>query len=257
VRTMYDAVDASRIPANAEMVAGYVDTIRIPQWTDADWARFPNAVKVEIVKKATSNKGHVLDVEVGDATPAEAPGWVRMRRNSGLATPTIYCSLSAWRTLLTEFASQGVPEPLWWIAHYDNNPLIPGGAIAIQHTTTPGYDISAVADYWPGVDPVESENDMMSEFALWTRSDGSEARYNLTIPAGRTAVVTITSSGVAHLRAFGWMEDGEGNGFQYSHDFTDRNAAVIKPPAGTTLLDIQFSGDVDASVDLNGVMVVS
>lgn len=140
------------------MVAGYVDKIVLEPWSQSDWDLFPNAVKVQVVKKASSNFGHVLDVEPGDATPAQAPGWVKMRRAAGLATPTIYCNLSTWPSVQNEFNIQGVAQPLYWIAKYDdvkNFPSLNGiTAIAKQyHGNDPNnYDLSWVADVWPGVD---------------------------------------------------------------------------------------------------------
>jgi hypothetical protein len=153
VRTMYDAVTAANIPADAGMVAGYIDKIKLEPWSAADWERFPRATKVTIVKKAGTNAGHVLDVEPGDATPAEAPGWVRMRRAAG-ADPTIYCNLSTWPSVRAAFSDAGVAQPHYWIARYDGDPAIPDGAVAKQYlgNVAPGYDVSSVLDYWPGVD---------------------------------------------------------------------------------------------------------
>ena len=151
MRLMYDAVTARNIPRSATMVAGYADTIQIPQWTDADWNLFPYATKVRIVKKASTNDGHVLDVEPGDATPAQAPGWATMRRNAG-ADPTVYCNESTWPTVRAAFTLAGVAQPHYWIAHYDGDPAIPAGAIAKQYQNTAGYDLSSVSDFWPGVD---------------------------------------------------------------------------------------------------------
>lgn len=158
MRTMYDAVTAANIPADAKMVAGYVDQIVLKPWTAADWARFPGATKVEIVKKATSDFGHVLDVEPGDATPAQAPGWAAMRRRAG-ADPTIYVNASTWPSVRAEFVRQGVAPPHYWIARYDGDPAIPAewtalGCVAKQYRgdVAPGYDLSSVPGAWPGVD---------------------------------------------------------------------------------------------------------
>ncbi|WP_410644481.1 hypothetical protein [Amycolatopsis sp. lyj-346] len=155
---MYDAVTARNIPTSAVMVAGYIDKIKLEPWSAADWARFPNAVKVTIVKKASTNAGHVLDVEPGDATPAQAPGWVRMRRAAG-ADPTVYMNLSTWPTVRKAFTDQGVAQPHYWVAKYDNNPAwgtgwAALGCVAKQYAgdVAPGIDLSSVADYWPGVD---------------------------------------------------------------------------------------------------------
>lgn len=150
------------------MVAGYSDTISIPQWSQSDWDLFPNAKKIRIVKKASSNWGTVLDVETGDATPAEAPGWVLARRSVGYANPVVYCNGSTWILVIQEFKRQNVPEPLYWIAHYDGFADLSGydgSVVAKQYANTPAYDLSVVRDYWPGVDDVPPssalENDDM------------------------------------------------------------------------------------------------
>ncbi len=96
-RLMYDAVTPTNIPADAAMVAGYINGPR-SQWPAAAWARFPNAVKVRITVFASVDEGDVLDVEKYDATPAQAPGWVNMRRRSG-ADPSVYCDTSTWPTV--------------------------------------------------------------------------------------------------------------------------------------------------------------
>ena len=158
MRTMYDAVTAANIPAGARMVAGYIDKIKLEPWSSRDWARFPTAVKVTIVKKASTNAGHVLDVEPGDATPAQAPGWVRMRRAAG-ADPTIYMNASTWPTVRQAFIDQGVTQPHYWVAKYDGDPAWGAGWAALgcvakqyRGNVAPGIDISSVADFWPGVD---------------------------------------------------------------------------------------------------------
>ncbi len=151
LRIMYDAVTAKNIPTDAVMVAGYVDGRY--KWTTADWARFPHAVKVRIAVFARTNDGHVLDVEDGNATPAQAPNWVKMRRAAG-CDPTIYCSLSIWGRVKQAFNNQGVAPPHYWIAAYPGSgPQLYAGAVAHQYANPGPVDISVVASYWPGVDP--------------------------------------------------------------------------------------------------------
>ena len=153
-RTMYDSITAADIPAGAAMVAGYIDLSS--RWSAADWARFPNATKVRITRSASTNDGHVLDVERFLATPDQAPGWVQMRRAAG-ADPSVYCGAAALSTVQAAFAAAGVAQPHYWVAHYDNAPQVPSGCVAKQYINDPTsgghYDLSAVADYWPGVDP--------------------------------------------------------------------------------------------------------
>jgi hypothetical protein len=165
MRTMYDSITARDIPLTAAVVLGYVNGTF--EWSSADWDRFPHAVKVRCATRATVDDGHVLDVEQGDATPAQAPGWVQMRRRAGLATPTVYCSASAWPSVKAAFTAAGVAAPLYLIAHYDGDPAIPAGAIGKQYRDPPNsgghWDLSVVADHWPGVDPTPPapEDDML------------------------------------------------------------------------------------------------
>jgi hypothetical protein len=162
-RTMYDSVTAAAIPTSAAVVAGYCDQIRLPPWSAADWARFPNAIKVRIAKKPTTNDGHVLDVETGDATPAQAPGWVRLRRAAG-GDPTIYCNASALAGVQAAFTAAGVPQPHYWIAQWDGNATLPAGVVAKQYQSNAQYDLSVVADVWPGVDD-QQEDDLTPQQA--------------------------------------------------------------------------------------------
>lgn len=165
VRTMYDSVTPTAIPRDAEMVAGYLAPSRFA-WSAAEWALFPRAVKVRIAIFASVDDGHVLDVEPGDATPEQAPGWVRMRRASGV-DPTVYCNLSTWPAVRAAFFAQQVREPHYWIARYDNKAVMIPGAVAKQYAdpATHGgghYDLSIVADYWPGVDTGPNQEDDMT-----------------------------------------------------------------------------------------------
>lgn len=161
-RIMYDALstEASTIPADAELVAGYIDAGPVPAappWTAETWALFPHAIHVPIATQAATDDGLVLDVEAGDATPEQAPGWVTMRRAAG-AHPTVYCSESAWPDVRAAFAAAIVAEPEWWIAGYPGSvgagQLYPG-SVAHQYggSAAGTWDVSAVADHWPGVDP--------------------------------------------------------------------------------------------------------
>lgn len=151
-RTMYDGVDATRLPTSAQLVAGYVDGLY--RWSDANWARFPNSVKVRVAVFSQTNDGHALDVEPGNATPAQSVDWVLMRRRAGV-DPTVYMNTSTWPTVRSSFQSRGVAEPHYWVAQYDGVASIPGGAVAKQYYNNNdlGYDLSVVANYWPGVDP--------------------------------------------------------------------------------------------------------
>jgi hypothetical protein len=159
-RKMYDSDRPSAIPTNAPMVAGYIDGSN--PWSAADWARFPNAVKVRIARRAYTNDGHVLDVETGIVwPPALAVDWVLMRRKAGV-DPTVYCNeVYGWPQVKSAFDARGVKYPHFWVSRYNSSTFekasIPVGAVARQYanpeTHKQGHwDESIVVDYWPGVD---------------------------------------------------------------------------------------------------------
>lgn len=151
-----DAPAMARYPGAISFVAGYVDGLY--RWSTADWALFPNSVHVRIAVFATTNDGHVLDCEPGNCTPAESVDWVLMRRRAGV-DPTVYCNeldpVVGWPAVRAAFRARGVAEPHYWVANYSvsqSNPVVPVGAVALQYRDAGAYDLSVVADYWPGVD---------------------------------------------------------------------------------------------------------
>lgn len=153
--TLYDSVSASAIPTTAQVVAGYVDGLY--RWSDADWARFANAQKVRIAVFPSTNDGFVLDVEDGDATPSEAPGWVKMRRAAGVTNATIYCSRSVVPSVLAAFDAQGVARPLIWDADWTGAPHLNPGSVATQYANPPSsggdFDLSMTDGTWPATTP--------------------------------------------------------------------------------------------------------
>lgn len=152
MRTMYDACNPIRPPADASMVAGYVSGGC--EWSPAAWQLWAKALRVRIATGANVDDGVVLDVERGDATPADAPGWCARAQLRGV-TPTVYTSASNVAAVLAACKVHDVPAPLIWVAQWDGVATVPAGCIAKQYRNdvAAGYDVSAVADYWPGVDP--------------------------------------------------------------------------------------------------------
>lgn len=179
VRRMYDSITAADIPHTAQMVAGYINGTFA--WSASDWARFATVPRVRIATRASINDGDVLDVEPGDATPDQAPSWVVMRRKAGHPAPTIYCNAATWPAVRFAFVDARVAEPLYWIAKWDNNPVMLTGAIAKQYIDAPAsgghYDLSIVADYWPGVD---------KETAMPTAREIAEAVLDVDLADGGT-----------------------------------------------------------------------
>jgi len=276
MRTMYDAVTAANILAanpKPTIVAGYVDKIVLEPWSGADWALFPDAVKVQIVKKASSNFGHVLDVERGDAEPAEAPGWVTMRRKAG-ADPTVYCNASTWPTVRAVFTAAGVAEPHYWIARYDGDPTIPAGAVAKQYRgdVAPGYDVSSVADYWPGVDPAPGTPggsaasttgvELMERITV-TPPDGGQHAVRLFLSGSAGAAVVVrpplgkdgfsNPMWVGHIYAWGSDKVGIGHDPKADPNYDDRLTSHRRfELPGAVWADLNYSAAEPFEIDIVG-----
>ena len=148
--TMYDSVDPTKIPKDAEIVAGYVNG-HWPTYNRLP-GLFPNAQLVSIAVTADAD-AMVLDVEAGDATPDQAPAWITRQRARG-GDPTIYCSrASMWPAVKSACALAGVVPPHYWIADYtDHEHLLPG-SVATQWTDAGPYDISVTDGTWPATKP--------------------------------------------------------------------------------------------------------
>src|SRR4029077_21203424 len=148
---MRDSVTASKIPPLTPVVAGYADGLYA--WSAADWALFPTAVKISIAVHP-DHQGDVLDVETGDAVPADIPGLCTRFNRPGRRAPTVYCSRSAWPACK---AVAGDTRIDWWISTLDGTQDVPG-AVAVQYETTGAYDESIIHDLtWvtpevPGMD---------------------------------------------------------------------------------------------------------
>jgi hypothetical protein len=153
-RTMYDSIESTvlDLPDGADLYAGYDDG----HWPDASAIalRFPTKTVIRITVDPSDDEGDMLDVENGDATPADAPPWIARRRAAGHGGPLVYCSLSIWGTVQEQFVAQGVPGPGYIVAAYPGpGPVIPAGACGHQYEDAGTYDLSVVQDHLPGIDP--------------------------------------------------------------------------------------------------------
>lgn len=218
-RLMYDAVSAGNIPADAVMVAGYVDGNYA--WSDADWARFPHAVKLKIAVFATT-VADILDVEQGnDMHPDHWVSWAKLVRSHG-KTPIIYMNYTTWQSVKDAFTSRGVEQPLYWVAQYDGDDKIPNGAVGKQYQggETDPYDLSVVLDHVSGIDspvnvpvdpptPVEEDEEMTQIESLAVKADGE---YVFAFGKGRykeVAFVTdVFADAPAKLRVVFWLTSG-------------------------------------------------
>lgn len=155
-RIFYDAINPNNLPVGGDGYLGYDDG----NWPDASdiQAKFPDKLVGLITVNPKDNKGSIGDGPPDNGKWSDWVNWVVMRRAAG-EDPTINTNTSNWTAGQAAFNAAGVKQPHWWLAHYSNTPpdlknlpAIPAGAIALQCYDYGGYDISVVADYWPGVD---------------------------------------------------------------------------------------------------------
>jgi len=116
-RLMYDSIDLGEIPPGARAVAGYVG---------GRWPTFPllaegwpRARRLSIAVNARELAA-CLDVERGDARPADAPAWVHAALRRGIRRPVVYCSVSAANDVIARLHAAGIPRRRYrlWTAHY-------------------------------------------------------------------------------------------------------------------------------------------
>lgn len=143
---MYDDVNLSLIPRDAKAVAGYVGG-RWPTWNRIKLAAmFPGAKKLSIAISASEN-AMCLDVETGDATPAQAAAWVKrqlalgngIKHSNGRTIPVVYTAASWGEHLISVLSSAGLRygvDYLWWSAHYSFRQHLcgPGCGFGIKRT---------------------------------------------------------------------------------------------------------------------------
>lgn len=135
-RVMFDDTDIDLIPASARAVAGY---------TGGSWptffrlaARFPKARLVSIAVRS-ADRAQFLDIEPGDATVADFPGWwdAHVHARGG------YCSESDAAALVATAEAHGIKREhfVLWTAHVGHGRHICG-------PKTCGCPVQADATQW-------------------------------------------------------------------------------------------------------------
>lgn len=116
---MLDSVEPSLIPKASPAVALYADGK-----FEESKALFPHAQVLMIAVFARDN-ADCLDVETGDAVPAEAPAWVKRQKTP---RPCLYASVSVMGTIRGFLSAAGISRSSvrLWSAHYTDHPHICG-----------------------------------------------------------------------------------------------------------------------------------
>lgn len=154
-----DSVDPFAIPLTGlSVVMGYGDGT-VSQWSSDGWARFqPPIVVLSIVVNYLDN-GDILDVETGDANPAQVPSWRNNFNRLNRRRPSVYCNRLTWSQV---FSLVGNTVD-YWIATLDGTTDVeayrPSGCttlVAVQYKgsglTGGNYDESVIVDpSWVGL----------------------------------------------------------------------------------------------------------
>jgi hypothetical protein len=126
--TMYDSITVANLPDGGGAYAGYVGG----NWAtwDAVKATFGGHAHLLSIAVNAGEDAKCLDVEQGDATPAEAPGWVKRQQGRGQYKPVLYASVSAVPAVLAALGHAGIKrdEVRLWSAHYGAGKHICGPA---------------------------------------------------------------------------------------------------------------------------------
>lgn len=131
------------------IVAAYVNHPDNPDSLAQAIARFPHNPIVTINSHADAH-ANILDVENGAVSPSDKTtivNWVAGQRKVGIS-PTIYMNQSTWPLIKSYF--QNGP-PMWWVAKWDGQQVIPTGANGKQYGGDGGhFDQSIMLDSWLG-----------------------------------------------------------------------------------------------------------
>lgn len=127
-RVMYDSIDVAQIPATARAVMGYVG----PVTADNHFVTFPALVRrfkhANKLSVATHPEfsAEFLDVENGDARPADFVPWLRRMFVAGEDRPGLYASRDTVPTVIALATAAGIPRSRYRIlsAHVGLGPHI-------------------------------------------------------------------------------------------------------------------------------------
>lgn len=146
---MADAVTVASVPDGLPAYAAYVNG------RYANYIAMKNAhpsAKLLGIAVNTSVLTNCLDVEPGDAAPAEAAAWVQRAHDAGHTRPCLYSDRADFPAVIASIRAAGIPRTAvrYWVAHPDGVPHIctpercgvPIPPDATQYLFAGGYDES-------------------------------------------------------------------------------------------------------------------
>lgn len=152
-RIMGDSAQWKNIPKTVNLAALYRNGLYAVQPVEAK-AWFPSTVGILWIDVLGNmpESCQILDVEKWDATPDQAPGWIKARRAVvHTSLPTIYCDRSTRPAVITDCAAAGLEAAVhyeFWISTLDGTEFHAPGVVACQDHGGPTapWDSSKVYD---------------------------------------------------------------------------------------------------------------
>ena len=90
--TMYDSTNVGALPHGADAYAGYVEGL-FPTFAALKRQFAASGAHLLSIAVFASGDADCLDIEPGDATNAQAPGWVKRQLARGAHRPCLYTSV--------------------------------------------------------------------------------------------------------------------------------------------------------------------
>jgi hypothetical protein len=117
-RKMYDSVTVSEIPADASAAGGFVGG-SWPTYESGELRKRCPRARLVSIAVGSSHQAECLDVEPGDATPGDAPSWVRQQHARGIERPAVYAAAGEMGAVLFALDAAGIhpDEYRVWTAH--------------------------------------------------------------------------------------------------------------------------------------------
>ena len=199
--TMFDSTELSRIPTDAQAVAGYVG---------GSWATypklatlFPKAKRVSIAVNS-SEDADVLDIETGDATPEDAPAWIKRQEKLGKYRPCLYIERSNATHLLLvlSIAKISREQIRLWVADWTGVPHICGPSEGLATTSDAtqytdkalgrNLDVSLCAESFFAVKPAPKPPNLIRPRTWFPKDEAEwETKYDTYVKSHKHSPVQV------------------------------------------------------------------